>query len=147
MSSRKPELDDQLAALAATGRTAAQIGRELGITRNTVIGRCRRRGFPLLNPSCHPVVKVAQQPKPKMEPICQPTVVQAQREWPPVTVLGLTSRTCRWPISDDPASPDFQYCGAPKELGPYCSRHGGLAYTPRGRDKVRRDAVRGSRFA
>jgi len=179
----RPELDAQLAELAAKGRSSSQIARELGITRNAVIGRCRRRGFTLLNPPCRPVVKAAPQPKPKMEPpapsaspsrsrkgraprqfsreapkvaplskkllaaFAPPPIAQEQREWPTVSILGLTSTTCRWPIGDDPASPDFQYCGAMKEIGPYCSRHGSLAYTPRGIDKVRRDAVKGSRFA
>ena len=173
----KPELDEQLAALAAAGRTSAQIGRELGLTRNAVIGRCRRRGFRLLNPSCCPVVKVAQQSSPasaspsrtgkgraprqfsreapKVAPLSKkllaafapPPVAIEPREWPAVDILGLTTMTCRWPIGDNPSSPDFKYCGAMKEIGPYCARHGAMAYTPRGLDKVRRDAVKGSRFA
>lgn len=36
----RPELDTQLAALAAKRMTSTQIGRELGITKNAVIGRC-----------------------------------------------------------------------------------------------------------
>jgi GcrA cell cycle regulator len=73
----KPELDEQLAALAAKGMTSAQIGRELGVTKDVVIGRCRRRGFKLLSRSGDKVVEPAPQPEPKIEPICQPKPASA----------------------------------------------------------------------
>ena len=62
----KPELDDQLAALVANGWSSSQIGLELGLTRNAVIGRCRRRGFRLLNPSCCPVCQGRAAIKPRV---------------------------------------------------------------------------------
>jgi GcrA cell cycle regulator len=266
MADLKSELDEQLAALAAAGRSSSQIGRELGITRNAVIGRCRRRGIRLLSRSGDKVVKAHVQPEPKITPVCQPfdagrfpigqrvqlsqqgvdtfprrpdragtisglsatpersrrvkwdsaknpelwsmtflapvdqrkpdneaflvdrisptsaspsrsgkgraprqfsreapkvaplskkllaafappPVAIEPREWSTVDILGLTPTTCRWPIGDDPRSPDLMYCGAPKETGSYCAAHNLIAYTPRGLDKVRRDAARGSRFA
>jgi GcrA cell cycle regulator len=74
-----------------------------------------------------------------------PPIAQEQREYPTVDILGLTSMTCRWPIGDEPASVEFRYCGAPKEIGPYCGFHGSKAFTPRGVDKARRDAAMGAR--
>ena len=41
-------IDDPLRKLAATGASAARIGEALGISKNAVIGRCRRRGIRLL---------------------------------------------------------------------------------------------------
>lgn len=40
--------DDPLRKLAATGASATRIGEALGISKNAVIGRCRRRGIRLL---------------------------------------------------------------------------------------------------
>jgi hypothetical protein len=91
--------------------------------------------------------KVAPLSKKLLAAFAPPPVAIEPREWPAVDILGLTTMTCRWPIGDNPSSPDFKYCGAMKEIGPYCARHGAMAYTPRGLDKVRRDAVKGSRFA
>ncbi len=46
----------------------------------------------------------------------------------PVTVLGLTNETCRWPVGD-PKKPDFIFCGA-KPFGKfvYCECHARVAY-------------------
>ena len=53
-----------------------------------------------------------------------------------VTLMGLTPRTCRWPLGD-PASPDFLFCGAlPAPDCPYCARHARLAYQPRTKEAV-----------
>ncbi len=188
MGCLKPELDDQLAALAANGWSSSRIGLELGLTRNAVIGRCMRRGFQLLGKSCRQFASTpTTQPELKLPRICQPkpasaspsrsgkgraprqfsreapkiaplskkllaafappVVAAEQRAWPTVDILGLTSLTCRWPIGDTPSDPNFQYCGAPKSIGPYCSDHGLVAYMPRGIDKVRRDDARACRAA
>ena len=45
------------------------------------------------------------------------------------SILELTSYSCRWPISADPTSPDFRYCGSPKLRGvSYCPHHAKIAY-------------------
>ncbi len=154
MSCLKPELDDQLAALAAKGWSSSRIGLELGITRNAVIGLCRRRGFQLLGksgrqiastPTTREAPKIAPLSKKLLAAFAPPVVAAEQRAWPTVNILGLTSKSCRWPIGDTPSDPNFQYCGAPKSIGPYCSDHGLVAYTPLGIDKVRRDDARAYR--
>lgn len=50
-----------------------------------------------------------------------------------VTIEGLTHATCRFPVSDDPWSPEFFYCAAleaeNREGRPYCRIHAGFAFT------------------
>jgi GcrA cell cycle regulator len=44
-----------------------------------------------------------------------------------VTLLQLTSRSCRWPIGI-PREPGFHFCGATVDTAPYCSVHRLVAY-------------------
>lgn len=45
------------------------------------------------------------------------------------SVLGLTDKTCKWPIGN-PDEPDFHFCGcAIQGNGPYCKEHATIAYT------------------
>lgn len=47
-----------------------------------------------------------------------------------VTLLKLTSQTCKWPIGD-PQHKDFCFCGhQPRENSPYCEFHARAAYVP-----------------
>lgn len=47
-----------------------------------------------------------------------------------ITIMQLTSSTCKWPIGD-PQSKDFCFCGhAPHENSPYCDYHARAAYVP-----------------
>ncbi len=45
-----------------------------------------------------------------------------------IGLLGLSEKTCKWPIGD-PLLPDFHFCGrGPGEGGPYCEFHAKRAY-------------------
>jgi GcrA cell cycle regulator len=47
-----------------------------------------------------------------------------------ITLLQLTSQTCKWPIGD-PQQADFCFCGhQPRENSPYCDYHARAAYVP-----------------
>ena len=158
----KPELDEQLAALAAKKWSSTQIARELGITRNAVIGRCRRRGIKLLSQAGHQSiskarVSVAAQPATpiSMSMLLRPPKRSHQRK-PPlavaptpvcdasthVDIMGLERNMCRFPFGD-PASPDLRYCGAVKATpgASYCERHMKLCYTPRGLLQARKEGA------
>jgi GcrA cell cycle regulator len=44
-----------------------------------------------------------------------------------LTLLELTSRSCRWPIGDSRKA-DFYFCGAATSEQPYCEVHRVIAY-------------------
>jgi GcrA cell cycle regulator len=55
-------------------------------------------------------------------------VDQVEASAAPVTILDLTSFTCRWPLGD-PTTVEFRFCGAPSPVGrPYCAPHSRIAH-------------------
>ena len=53
----------------------------------------------------------------------------------PVSLMELTSRTCRWPLGD-PRDEDFGFCGAETvPTKPYCEYHTRIAWVPLRRRK------------
>jgi len=51
-----------------------------------------------------------------------------------ISIMQLTSKTCRWPLGD-PGAPDFCFCGYPPTLrygaaSPYCEFHARVAHQP-----------------
>lgn len=133
---------EQLKSLWTEGLSASQIARVLGgVTRNAVIGKVVRLGLARRSFSpaqsgqnAHHYPRKASQPKPRqIAPPPEPVV-----ELPPlvlddgahVTLMMLTSRTCRWPIGD-PATSEFHFCGhKPKPGSSYCETHMLRAYQP-----------------
>ncbi len=92
-------------------------------TRNAAIGKARRIGIGLVPPAM-------PAPKPVLKPMPAPIAAANRRisTSRPVTLMELTSMTCRWPIGD-PRSPDFGFCGVAPEPGlPYCKQHCRMAY-------------------
>lgn len=80
--------------------------------------RPSKRGRPAYSQLIGPVAA-----KPLPEPV--PFVNGAR-----ITLLQLSSSTCKWPIGD-PQSKDFCFCGhAPREKSPYCEYHARAAYVP-----------------
>jgi GcrA cell cycle regulator len=57
-------------------------------------------------------------------------VPEARPHSGPITVEHLKEHHCRWPVGN-PYEPDFHFCGAAKEDGPYCDEHRALAYIRR----------------
>ncbi|MDX2101093.1 MAG: global cell cycle regulator GcrA-like protein [Alphaproteobacteria bacterium] len=97
-----PEKVDELTRLWDSGIPTAEIGRLMGCTKNTVIGKVHRLG---LTP------RKVMAPKP-----------QAPR------LLELKGPVCCWPIGH-PGTPEFRFCGAPAAPGkPYCAEHVAVAY-------------------
>lgn len=118
---------EKLTKLWDKGFSASQIATELaeGVTRNAVIGKAHRLGLksrpsPVKGESTK-AKKAAPSPKKKEEKKV-------------VTLLDLTSTTCKWP-SGHPSDEDFQFCGKPAPSAlPYCEEHCAMAYqaqTPR----------------
>jgi GcrA cell cycle regulator len=139
------ERKDALKKLWADGLSASQIGDELGVTRNAVIGLVHRMGLPKRRENVAPAKnRVPSQrqrsarprfnfvPPKAYEPVDKRAVVAAivPPVEPPLSVFNLTAATCRWPVGD-PQEPGFRFCGHPPGAGkPYCAAHCAMAYEP-----------------
>lgn len=132
------ENTEKLKTLWEQGRTAAEIGRRLGKTRNSIISKARN--LKIKHGSAGAAVKVV---KTKSE-----GATLAAREWKSKSysakrhkhseiakkafgkkknLIDLLPNECSWPIGD-PQDADFHYCGAKVCKKPYCENHRAIAY-------------------
>lgn len=130
-----------------------------GATRNSVIGRAHRLGIatprkykpgmpadrdnikPLRIKRENPVARISTVTgllkhgtgAPEIEALIQPEIELIAMAIPisrRVTIMELTSASCRWPLGD-PRDHGFRYCGADCDPArPYCDPHFRLAYQP-----------------
>lgn len=122
--------------------SAGDMGIQLGVSRNTIIGKVARLGLMLPNhgsynshsggrPRKSPERKTRfyappTQPEPTPEPIDPPIPFDGKG----VTLFELWEGTCRFPIGD-PADPSFFFCGRqPHGASPYCRLHHVVCYQP-----------------
>jgi GcrA cell cycle regulator len=133
-----PEPLAALRKLAGRGWPASDIGLELGVTKNAIIGAARRNGIPLTQATHGPPRprnrprKRRKMPAVAQQPAAQKYVPQRAPEPPwPCSLMELTDFSCRFPIGDV-GSPEFHFCGAHEadvyRGKPYCRRHASLAY-------------------
>jgi len=107
-----PERVAELTKLWASGLSASEIGRRLGVTKNSVVGKVRRLNLAMRR---------------------QPTTPKPQRKI--VTLDSLKANMCSWP-EGEPGKEDFRFCGVPAEPGkPYCTDHCAIAYVPNTKKK------------
>lgn len=145
------------------GASATEIAIELGfVTRSGVLGKVHRLGLT-------PRKIISSSPKPNRRPRVRsaariqyinglkgspkpPTIIKLQEETSknPVTLMGLNSENCHWPISGEGAR--MMFCGNPNNLrSSYCPYHYGISIgkplkiTDHGRD-VHSAAFRKSTF-
>ena len=144
---------DMVTALWADGRSGTEISREiwdrLGLyySRNAVIGKVHRLGLParaMKRPSKAAARKNSRQRavvlprRPKPPPRLTKPAPPRRRPEPPeapmsknLTLMDLTSGTCKWPVNDPPRGEPFLFCGAEKPSAqPYCPFHARLAAGP-----------------
>jgi GcrA cell cycle regulator len=144
------------------GLSCSQIAREIGVTRNAVIGKMHRLG--LSRPKdivarqraqrhaaklAHPKTqRIARPKRSRLNIFAQREILMAafgetkqRAEDVPIyngrgcTLLELSQAQCRWPIST-PGADDFCYCGNEPIRGlPYCAGHARIAYRPAGRPR------------
>ncbi|MCY4287649.1 MAG: GcrA cell cycle regulator [Aestuariivita sp.] len=80
-------------------------------------------------------------PQPSANEISQEALArvhEVERNARKLSLLELTSRTCKWPVGD-PATKDFWFCGLPVQPGkPYCEAHVEVALQPIGPRRDRR---------
>lgn len=118
------------------GKSTAEIGRQLGVTKNAVVGKAHRMALPS-RPS--PIsrrrlkaVLASPLPKPTFRPFPRPS---AEPE-PDPFARGKTRTKCQWPIGD-PREEGFHFCGATPEPGrSYCTEHCAQAYIRSEKEKA-----------
>ncbi len=138
----------ELMRLWEAGRSASEIGRLLGVSKNSVVGKAHRmklkaRPSPIKRGVTPQVRRPALAPMPKpvvqAEPVRKPEQVRAaapapvQRPTKAMHRMQGKGPNCLWPIGD-PGDQDFHFCGEPAVAGkPYCGEHCARAYIVRNR--------------
>src|SRR5262250_3286967 len=138
---------DQLRRCFDAGLTCSQIAREIGVTRNAVIGKMNRMGLSrprdVLSAQMRRASKLARA-KPernwrRLTIIAQRKMLReaypvAEPEEIPIhngrgcTLLELKQGQCRWPINE-PGAENFCFCGNEVFAGlSYCAGHARIAY-------------------
>jgi len=134
----------------AQGLSTAEIGRQMGISKNAVVGKAhrlnltsrpspirraderaprRRQPRRIVGPTL-PALAAASAPMPPDAPGPAPV---AERAPPllrsvPVTRPGVRVTPCCWPIGE-PGTRSFRFCDVDAMTGkPYCEEHAALAY-------------------
>jgi GcrA cell cycle regulator len=150
-----PERVARLEQLRGEGWSNSEIGADLGVTRNSIIGKSSRLGLVsrvsvrdsseamnrrIKAMKAPPVkvnrkadnaliLKLAKRAQKAAE--CPPMVSAPipQRDEPPglVGLLGLKAHMCKWPIGE---LPDLTFCGQKIKRGPYCTPHAQRAFQP-----------------
>lgn len=128
------------------GQKAVLIASEMGaVSRNAIIGLINRMGLAgqrrkppvvqIVRPRTHQRVRIANLKKsaPPLEP-----VVSEAAESGHISFADLRDWHCKFPFGER----DFTYCGRAASIGPYCSDHAQLCYTPAGLRAPRKDHVR-----
>src|SRR5262249_23032066 len=131
------------------GLSCGQIAREIGVSRNAVIGKINR----LQLPRCNSVVarQARRKPVPPTRPpgiVTQHHILMALRAEPQpaaeevrvpgayrCSLMELNDGKCRWPINE-PGAANFCFCGNEAvESLPYCAAHARIAYQPAARQR------------
>ena len=108
----------QLKKLWSKGKSTVEIAKELGISKNSVIGKVHR-------------LALTARPSPikKKEPQVTSQSTSAKKVVGKCRLMDLKNNMCRWPIGD-PEEENFHFCGKPTVTGkPYCAEHCKVAYT------------------
>jgi len=122
-----------LMALWAEGIPTLEIGRRLGVTKNSVVGKVHRLR---LTKRQSPINATPRSPR-----VAKPTqlIRMASLTVPPrgdmVKMEELTSGMCNWP-EGEPGEDSLRFCGQPSVEGKhYCAGHCARAYVKSTRDR------------
>jgi GcrA cell cycle regulator len=134
------------------GFSCGQIARELGVSRNAVIGKTNRLGLSRFknavpghsnqgrhNGGARPQT-VGQRELQALWASSQLAFTESAEEHTTACSLcELAQWQCRWPLGD-PSSANFGFCGNKAVPGlPYCPAHAQMAYRPRTRSALARE--------
>lgn len=125
-----PDQINQLTRLWNEGLSTAEIGKQLGISKNAVVGKAHRLH---LDSRPSPIKRIGPRPAMSRSLVhARPAVPAAQapaaRPAAAPRVVELSSQSCRWPIGH-PGDPGFHFCTERAIQGkPYCVEHAAVAY-------------------
>ena len=126
------------------GLSCGQIAREIGVSRNAVIGKVNRLGLSRFNGvAAGPLAQAGARKNARSKIVTQHRILRALWAKPQLagveapsdsanrcTLFELQQWHCRWPLGD-PGSEDFGFCGSkPLDGLPYCPAHARIAYRP-----------------
>jgi len=121
----------KLKALVDAGVSYSEIGRQMGRTKNAVLGKSRRmgwggqRGYPIRAKK----ERRPQAPKRTSGELTKKLSKAKGVHQLKAKTAGMRFRSCQW-IDGLPSPDDLCKCGAPTERGsPWCSQHGARIYT------------------
>jgi len=129
------------------GLPTSEIGRRLGVTKNSVVGKVHRLGLKKRQSPIRQSAAGTAQPKkakakakvatPKTETVAQaPKVKRPTGEV--IRLEELTGSMCCWP-EGEPGTQDFYFCGEPSvPEKPYCAEHCARAYVKVSKDKKKK---------
>jgi len=140
-----PELVKELKRLWNKGLTTVEIGNQLGLSKNAVVGKAHRlnleaRPSPIKREEVKRAIKEknkpaahVEEPTPEVvfetEPLPPEINVHKSKKHKGVALVDLKPNSCRWP-EGDPKDPHFRFCGEPVAPGKiYCPEHCAIAYT------------------
>ena len=134
-------LTQKILRLWEENKSASQIGQELGVTKNVVIGRVTRarmsgvkldrvvairRGVPKPKPLVVKNRRIIREFKLRCEPLPILEMITPEQNKRSISLSQLKSTSCRYILNDDRSHPI--YCGALKEKKSYCCKHYELCY-------------------
>ena len=138
------------------GFSCGQIARELGVSRNAVIGKTNRLGLSRFKNAMPGQSKQSgTRQNARHRTVTRQINLRALWAKPQLafadlagesskdcSLLDLQQWHCRWPMGD-PTSNHFGFCGSRPIAGlPYCPAHAHMAYRPSSRDAVAREQRR-----
>jgi len=140
---------DELTRLWAQGHSASAIGKQLGVSKNAVVGKAHRLKL-TARPSPIRANGPAEGAKPQPsrlraaalavdvdfaeEAVLVPAAETDNYYVPPPVKESVGRSRCQWPIGD-PQSRDFHFCGEASVPGkPYCLSHCSQAYITKSRN-------------
>jgi GcrA cell cycle regulator len=134
------------------GLSCREIANDIGVSRNSVIGKLSRLNLTREKSAGTPRPsrgEAAKGARPRSIPRLQYQMLRKLYSEPQLladnepisreaccSLLELSKERCRWPIGT-PGTADFSFCGnTPVEALPYCPGHSRLAYRPGSRQRA-----------